>query len=91
MLAADDMSIFIDVTNVDLHRGVVLGSDEAASGGTWKSAYAAQDKSKSKRSWFGREGRGMLTIFGGHKDRRLFLDPRTLADGAWERYVLHCA
>jgi hypothetical protein len=34
MLATDDMSIFIDVTNVDLHRGVVLGSDEAASAGT---------------------------------------------------------
>jgi hypothetical protein len=34
MLATDDMSILIDVTNVDLHRGMVLGSDEAARGGT---------------------------------------------------------
>jgi hypothetical protein len=29
-------------------------------------------------SRFGGQGRGMLTIFGGHKDQRLFLDPEML-------------
>ena len=61
MLTADDMAILIDVANVDLHRGMVLGSDKAARGGT--SGQVALQQVKRGES-FGR-ARGVVYHFRG--------------------------
>ena len=62
LLARDDMAILVDMSDVDLHRGVVLGGDETV----------CRRTNHSKQKWDSSRG-GRRTICGGRRDQLLFL------------------
>lgn len=70
LLSRDDVSILVNMSDVDLDGSVVLGSDETVSSSTIHT-----QSQHYKPKGYNQKIMLVLTIFEGRKDQRLCLDP----------------